>query len=44
MQAQHVNTRCVQLLARSFIFIVTFCRSQGAWENNFVDAQFLQAA
>jgi len=39
-----VNTRCVQLLARSFIFIVTFCRSQGAWENNFVDAQFLQAA
>jgi hypothetical protein len=34
----------VQLLARSFIFIVTACRSQGAWENNFVDAQFLQAA
>ncbi len=31
-------------MARSFICIVTACRSQGAWENNFVDAQFLQAA
>jgi hypothetical protein len=31
-------------VVRSFCCIVTHCCSQGAWENNFVDAQFLQAA